>query len=95
MSPIPEPRNDDVNQDHDSQTHEIRYLAKYSSYEFRLAMPRPSPALPNPEPSLVQLQFKDPQSQHNVVLSVGEFEAFYDALSRLMEYIRREYEARQ
>jgi hypothetical protein len=95
MSPIPEPQNDDMNQDHGSQTYEIRYLAKYSSYELRLAVPRPSPALPNPEPSVVQLRFKDPQSLHNVMLSVGEFEAFYDALSRLVEYIRREHEARK
>ena len=94
MSPIPEPQNDDLNREHGSQTHEIRYLAKYSSYEVWLAVPRPSPALPNPELSVVQLRFKDPQSPHNVVLSVGEFEAFYDALSRLMEYVRREYEAR-
>jgi hypothetical protein len=95
MSPIPEPRNDDVNQDHDSQTYEIRYLAKYSSYEFRLAVPRPSPARPSSEPSVVRLRFKDPQSLHSVVLSVDEFEAFYDALSRLVEYIRREHEARK
>ena len=95
MSPIPESQNDYVNQDHGSQTHEIRYLAKYSTYEFRLAVPRPSPSLPNPQPSVVQLRFKDPQSLHNVVLSVDEFEAFHNALSRLMEYIRREYEARQ
>jgi hypothetical protein len=68
MSPIPEPQNDDLNREHGSQTHEIRYLAKYSSYEFWLAVPRPSPALPNPELAVVQLRFKDPQSPHNVVL---------------------------
>jgi hypothetical protein len=93
MSSTPEPQNDDLNREHSSQTHEIRYLAKYSSYEFRLAVPRPSCSPPNPELSVVQLRFKDPQSPHDVVLSLREFKAFYDALSRLMEYVHQEYEA--
>jgi hypothetical protein len=95
MSPTPERWNDDENREHEGQTHEIRYLAKYSSYDFWLAVPRSSPPLPNLEPSVVQLRFKDPQSSHSIVLSVREFEAFYDALSRLMEYIRLEHEVRR
>jgi hypothetical protein len=95
MSLTSEPQNDNLNREHSSQTHEIRYLAKYSSYEFWLAVPRSSPSVPNPDLSVVQLRFKDPQSPYNVVLSVGEFEAFYNALSRLEEYVRREYEARK
>jgi hypothetical protein len=95
MCPPHEPQNDDSNQEHVSQTHEIRYLAKYSSYDLWLAVPKPSPSPPNPERSVVQLQFKDLQPPHNVTLSVREFEAFHDALSRLMEYVRREYEVRE
>jgi hypothetical protein len=94
MSHTPERRDDDVDREHGGQTYEIRYLAKYSSYELWLAVPRPSPSLSDAELSVVQLRFKDPQSPHSVVLSVREFEAFYDALSRLMEYVRREHEAR-
>jgi hypothetical protein len=94
MSPIPECQNDDVNREHGSQTDEIHYLAKYSSYELWLTVPRPSPSLPDAELSVVQLRFKDLQSPRSVELSVREFEAFYDALSRLMEYIRREHQAR-
>jgi hypothetical protein len=95
MSPTPEFQNDDLNREHGSQTHEIRYLAKYSSYELWLAVPRPSPSPPDPELSMVQLRFKDPHLPDNVVLSVGEFKAFYDALSRLMEYVHQEFETRK
>jgi hypothetical protein len=94
MSPTLEPQNDNPNREHSIRTHEIRYLAKYSCYEFWLAVPRPSFSPPNPKLSVVQLRFNDPQSPHDVVLSVGEFKVFYDALSRLMEYVRQEYEAR-
>jgi len=44
---------------------------------------------------VVQLRFKHLHSPYNVVLSIGEFEVFYNALSRLMEYISQEYEARE
>jgi len=95
MSSTPEPQNDDLNPEHGAQTHEIRYLAKYSSYEFWLAVPKPAPSPSNPELSVVQLRFKYLHSPYNVVLSIGEFEVFYNALSRLMEYISQEYEARE
>jgi len=95
MCPTPEPQNDDSNREHASQTHEIRYLAKYSSYEIWLAAPTSSPSRPNLERSVIQLQFKELPPPHRIALSVREFEAFYEALSRLMEYIRLEYKARE
>jgi hypothetical protein len=94
MCPTPAPQNDDLNREYASQTHEIRYLAKYSSYALWLATPTPSPSHPNLERSVIQLQFKELPPPHRITLSVREFEAFYEALSRLLDYVRLECKAR-
>ena len=95
MSSTPEYRDDHVDREHDRQTQEIRYLAKYASYEFWLVVPRPSPALPEDDVSVVQLRFKHQPSQHRIMLSMREFEVFYEALGRLMEYAQQEHNLRQ
>jgi hypothetical protein len=68
-------------------------LAKHSSYELWLAVPKPSPAVLDAESSVVQLRFKGQPSQYGIVFSVRGLEVFYDTPSRLMEYIRSEYDS--
>ncbi len=91
MSSTPEYRNDHMDRERDGQTQEIRYLAKYASYEFWLVVPRPASPLPEDDVSVVQLRFKRQPSQHRIVLSMREFEVFYEALGRLMEYVQQEH----
>jgi len=76
-------------------THEIVYLVKRPSYEFRLAIPKSQATFESNGGAIFQVRFTGQSQLHALVLKMGETEDFFDGLSRLMDYIHTEMAKRQ
>jgi hypothetical protein len=81
--------------DHITETHEIVYFVKRSSYEFLFAVPKKRGSVPGGERPLFQVRFKDQCQIPGFILDVEEMKDFYEGLSRLMEYVQAEQAKRQ
>jgi hypothetical protein len=90
MSLPPEHIGGNVN----AEPHDIVYLAKHPSYEVALSKPTPARTCPSREPPRVQLWFTNQPHRQGIVLTLEALEQFHDALSRLIDYVKREHERR-
>jgi hypothetical protein len=77
-----------------AEPHDIVYLAKHPCYEVALSKSTPAPTCPSQESPMVQLWFTNQPHRQGVVLTWDALEQFHDALSRLIDYVKREHERR-
>ena len=94
MALAPENLDTESDQQRIMENYEIMYLARRSSYEFCLAIPRGRGVHSGEERPLLHVRFKDQCQMPRLVLEVGQMKDFFEGLSRLMEYVRAE-EARR
>jgi hypothetical protein len=73
-----------------SETHEIVYLVKRSTYELLFAIPRRRACYLGEDRPLFQVRFKYPYQIPGLIFGIEEVEDFYDGLSQLMEYVQME-----
>jgi hypothetical protein len=90
MSLPPEHIGGNVN----TEPHDIVYLAKHPFYEVALSKPTPARTCPSQGPAMVQLWFTNQPHRQGIVLTLEALEQFHDALSCLIEYVKREQERR-
>jgi hypothetical protein len=75
-------------------TYQLMYLAKRPSYEVILASSKDHPPFLSADRISVQIQFRNQQQTQELVFNLQEFEAFYESLGQLVEYIKTEHERR-
>ena len=71
-------------------THEVLYLIRRRRYEIVLAVRRPQQVKQDEAQAIVQVCLKEQDGISSLVLDVGATKAFYEDLSRLMEYLHLE-----
>ena len=80
----------DCNRDPDAHMYEIVCVIKRPGYEFIFSVPTARAAeLTDVSPRL-QLRFRTPHQEREIVLDLKALEDFYQSLSRLMEYVNTE-----
>jgi hypothetical protein len=77
-----------------AEPHDIVYLAKHPCYEVALSKSTPARPYPSQESPMVQLRFTNQPHRQGIVLTLDALEQFHDALSRLIDYVKREHERR-
>jgi hypothetical protein len=78
-----------------AEPHDIVYLAKHPYYEVALSKSTPARTYPSQESPMVQLWFANQPHRQGIVLTLEALEQFHDALSRLIDYVKREHERRE
>ena len=78
------------NREPDAHMYEIVYVIKRPGYEFVFSVPTARTAdLTDVSPRL-QLRFRTPHQEREIMLDLKALEDFYESLSRLMEYVNIE-----
>jgi hypothetical protein len=77
-----------------AEPHDIVYLAKHPYYEVALSKLTPARPYPGQESPMVQLRFTNQPHRQGIVLTLDALEQFHDALSQLIDYVKREHERR-
>jgi hypothetical protein len=87
MSRTPEHLDTDFNRERDANQYQMVYLMKRAGYEFMFLVPTTHAAYLSGAQALLRMRFRTHPQELEVVLDLQTVEAFYESLSRLMEYV--------
>jgi hypothetical protein len=90
MTQYAEQSDTHCNREPDAHMYEIVYVIKRPGYEFVFSVPTAHLADLNDVSPRLQLRFRTPHQEQEVVLDLKALEDFYEGLSRLMEYVNTE-----